>query len=609
MNEKEIQDIFEREKERNVFTLLNSKEELRNWVFVYLDIEFPMGHIYPGSNSSPIEAMWRIYELIKTGETSKISQVVIRSGRDCYKTASISALKVLIFAHFRLSMAIMSAQKGQSEKCIQYINSHFRKISGFLENKGWKNISESKSRIEWVDDNGDSLYIKVIVASRAGANSDHLPIFCIDEIDLIADPIALEESKMIPSSYKGLSPITIGLSTLKYSGGLMESFIKKTKQMNGEVFQWNIIDVTERIPDEQLQKHLPMVKRHISKQLPMENISVEQFEKLNEKEKERFEEIITYAGIAEHPMLSVMKNYLAERPREDYGGLFKKLFDVHNNFKGTSEDMATAQLLCLSPSTKNLVYPKFDNISNTLTVNEAYERLFGEERTMTFDLLIQHMKSLGITFYAGADWGFNDLTSLVVLAVLANGDVWLIDCFSSSGLELDDIIKEALPLQQAYNIKTWYCDTAYPAYLKTFNRKGMKAPTFEKDVSAGIVGLQRKICDSFNKRSFFIIKTKNNEQVIDSFEKYRWKFDAKGDPTDKPEHTKNISDIMDSIRYPFQILFSEKNKVNFTFTTTDGKKVNNNNELMKQEIEKRVDIATPLRPSEKSGNKSVKFIF
>jgi hypothetical protein len=167
MNREQLEENF---KQKNIFKKFNSAEELRNWALVYLNIDLPLGHVYPDSNSSPSEALYRIYDLIRTGKSAEIPQVVMVSGRDCFKTASAAVLQVILLLHFRLSIAVMSAQKPQSEKAISYINSHFRKISKYLEGHGWKNISDSKSRIEWIDDNGDTIYIRIVVATRSGAN-------------------------------------------------------------------------------------------------------------------------------------------------------------------------------------------------------------------------------------------------------------------------------------------------------------------------------------------------------------------------------------------------------------------------------------------------------
>lgn len=72
-------------KTMQIFKPLNSEEELRNWLYLYLDIWFPTGVVYPLSTHGPCSAMWRIYELFKTGQTKTVPQVVMISSRDSYK--------------------------------------------------------------------------------------------------------------------------------------------------------------------------------------------------------------------------------------------------------------------------------------------------------------------------------------------------------------------------------------------------------------------------------------------------------------------------------------------------------------------------------------------
>ena len=108
---------------------LNSAQELQDWMYTYLDIKFPMGVVYPGSTHGPVDAMWRIYELMKTGGSRDVPQVCMLASRDSYKTLSAAAIEVLCMLHFEISVAHGAAIKSQSEKAIQYVNSFFRKIS------------------------------------------------------------------------------------------------------------------------------------------------------------------------------------------------------------------------------------------------------------------------------------------------------------------------------------------------------------------------------------------------------------------------------------------------------------------------------------------------
>ena len=163
-------DLEEQIKSQLILKRLNNKEELRDWMYTYLDIKFPMDTVYPNSTHAPVDAMWRIYELIQTGKSQEVPQVCMLSSRDSFKTLSASAIMVLLMVHFRLQLATAGAIKAQSDKMIQYIAGHFRKIEKYLEENKWRKISESKSRTDWLDENGWLCFVRIVVATVAGMN-------------------------------------------------------------------------------------------------------------------------------------------------------------------------------------------------------------------------------------------------------------------------------------------------------------------------------------------------------------------------------------------------------------------------------------------------------
>jgi len=555
---------------------LNSAQELRDWMYTYFDIRFPMGVVYPTSTHGPVEAAWRIYELIKTGESKDVPEIVLLSSRDSFKTLIASAIEVLCLVHFRFSIAHAAAILSQSEKAVQYANSFFNKIQPYLEKNGWKKTSDSKTKIEWRTNDGDNIYLRVLVMTRQGMNSEHLPMLFMDEIDLIQDPRALEEAKMVPSIYKKYFPLTIALSTRKYAGGLMEKKVREAERSGGEVLRWNIIDITERITKTEARVSEPKVIRYISRELPLKNISPEEFDTLNEKEQQKFEKFEAYAGIADHPLLSVMRNYLVDRPQTDVGDLYKPVIAVRNNFKQTSPEMGEAQLLCNKPSSSGLVYPRFSTIDNLISIDAAYEYLSGEKESgRSLTELISYMHNLGIEFYGAADWGNTDETSLGIFAKLAGGMTWFIDLLSAPDMEIPEIIEKIKDFTEMYKVKRWFCDSNYPAYIKMLKRTDtiygkIPAVGVKKGVESvidGITCVQSRIVDANNSRHFKVLKHQSTERVFDSFETYKWKLDGKGNPIDgKPEHGKDgVADIMDMIRYYFFSMFGKGKSVMFSY--------------------------------------------
>jgi len=571
---------------------LESKEELRAWIYLFFDILFPMGTVYPDSTHGPIDAMWVIYNLMKTGESSECPQVAMLSSRDSYKTLNAAALEVLCMIHFKIPIAHMAAIKAQSAKAIQYINGFFRKIKPFLEYHGWTKKSDSKTYIDWITPEGDTVWLNIVTATIAGANSEHVPMLFIDEVDVVQDPRALREAKMIPSMWGKFFPLTIYLSTRKFAGGLMEKTLDETISSGGKILRWNIIDVTERISKEEAKADLPKVTRYVTRELPMQTLMPEDWKELPVETQVKYEKIEAYQGIADHPMLPIMKNYLVDRPQEDIGDLYKPLVAVHNNFKQTPSDMGEAQLLCNKPSSSGLVYPRFDKNLNILSVREAINKITGNKGDIdNFEYLKEYIKGLGIPIIGGADWGFTDLTVMVVLGMLPGGEVLHLDTMALAELEIDDIVKYGKELQDDWGVQRWYVDQAYPAYIKTLRRKAnWKCPKFTKVVADGIAGVQSKIVNSSNVRKYYIIDTPNNKQVADAFGTYRWALDGKGEPIEgKPEHGDDgTADIMDAIRYPAQNIFLKGAKI---ITAVAG---NNTEKIAKPTIEQTKKMAETL---------------
>lgn len=569
-------DELEKLKADLILKPLNSAQELQDWMYTYLDIKFPMGVVYPGSTHGPIDAMWRIYDLMKTGGSRDVPQVCMLASRDSYKTLSAAAIEVLCMIHFEISVAHGAAIKSQSEKAIQYVNSFFRKVGPYLEENNWKKISDSKAKIEWLTDKGDAIYLRIVVATVAGMNSEHVPMLFMDEIDVVQDPRALEEAKMIPSVYKNYFPLTVYLSTRKYAGGLMEKTLKDTERSGGEVLRWNIIDVTERLTHAEARADKEKVLRYISRELPLQNLSPEEFAEINEESRDKYKAIEAYAGIAKHPMLSVMHNWLVDRPQGDFGNLYKPIFAVHNNFKQTSPEMGEAQLLCNKPSSSGLVYPRFCSVQNAISIDEAWEYLSGDKvENKTLDELVQYMHNLGIEFYGAADWGDTDETAIGVFVKIAGGKAWLIDMTAAPGMEIPEIKEKLKELTEIYKVQKWFCDSNYPAYIKMLRKTDTvygKIPAIgvkkgPDSVIDGITAVKAKIVDANNNRHFKVLKTRNNERVFDSFETYKLKLDGKGNPIDgKPEHGKDgVADIMDMIRYFHHSMFGRGSKVLFSY--------------------------------------------
>jgi hypothetical protein len=212
-----------------------------------------------------------------------------------------------------------------------------------------------------------------------------------------------------------------------------------------------------------------------------------------------------------------------------------------------------------------LVYPKFDRAEgeNTYTVEQAWTVFTGEDKpNVSFVELVNYIRYKGIPIYGHVDWGYTHNFSIVVSTVIPNGEWWILHTVVVPGLELDEMVKIALELKQIYGIKRWHPDNAQPSFIKTFNSKGLTCIPFKKDVDAGIEAVRTQVIDASGCRRLKIIKTPDNEFLMQAFEMHHFKLDAGGLPTKEPDD-KEYADPMDCTRYGAQNLFKPGNKIKF----------------------------------------------
>lgn len=606
MNFKDLAEDKKKELAELMFQKLNSAEELKNWIMFFLGLDMPIDSVDPDSNSSPIEAMWEIYSCVKDNRGEEIPGYIMLSARECYKTLGAAMLETILMLHFEVTIAHMAAIQSQSAKAVQYINYFFNKIEPLLEVSGWIKTSENKNKISFKTASGEDVYIRVIIATLSGANSEHTSLMFIDEIDVVANPMAYEEAKLIPGYTKGIFPLTVKLSTRKFAFGLMQQEIDKANDpvnpSGDKILRWNILDVTERCPETRHKPELPKQDMYVARSLPLKTITEAEFFMLPDVEKDKYERVAgVFGGCVGCKLLPVCKTRLASRKESATGGLYKPISVVINNFKKTNPDMAEAQLMCWKPSSKGLVYPRFDSTvdtGNVISLDKAWETLVGDPRkNVSEDDLLLMMHASGIRFVAGVDWGYTHDFVISVFALIPNGEVWIVDCYSAPGLEFSDQLEVAKTYRDKYKIEKWFCDQAMPANIKSFRKNGMKSPKFTKDVMGGIEAIRSKIVDSMGRRWLKILNTDNNKKVIMAFRKHHFKLDGQGNVTTEPDDTPGTADQADSFRYVGQNSFPVKGTQKPMNEWTEGqlqhqtKAQQDAGQQLKQEILKRVEIS------------------
>jgi hypothetical protein len=546
-----------------MFKHLSSPDELKDWIKAFLDMEYPNTITDRESTSNPVDAIWQVYEsfLHNKGDTPG---AIWLSARECLKTVSCAILEIILMLHFELEIAHAAAVESQSAVCLKYIQGYFFKLEPLLAAAGWTNSSQNKRTFEFLTPSGKKPFIKVVICTPKGMNSLHANILVVDELDL-ADRSALNEGKNIVGYSRKIHPFTLFLSTRKYSFGLMAEMITKADEMNYKLLRWNILDVTEVCGPE---RHLPLEEKttmYVAKSLPLQQLNQEKYDFLTLPEQVKFDKLENvHAGCVKCSLLPICRMRLSQLPSSAKDGFYKPIKTVIQKFRENSPEIAESQLLCWKPGSQGLVYGRLNSnldaeSTNYISIKRALEGLLGiEVNYPTEQALFNELVRLGIPMYAGVDWGFTHDSVIIIAAMMPNGEVWIVDCWTSTGMEFSDVLDVAIKFRDKYPLNKWFCDQAEPSFLKSFNKNFMRAPVFTRDVSAGIESIRSKILTASGKRLFKIIKTENTMKVLTAMQKHKFKLDGQGNPTGQPDDEPGIADICDALRYLGQNLFPIK---------------------------------------------------
>jgi hypothetical protein len=542
------------------WTTPKTQDALKDWIYTYIGLDMPDSHLPDdGSNSSPMEVIWKSFSTYAENKGNEIPGYIWLSSRDSAKTLSGSILAVLLLVFFNATICWLAAIEPQSKIALSNINSFIQKIKPYLDAVA-KNIESQNSRVlEIVNADGTRSNITVLVATLASVNGKHTNLTFLDELDLMRDPRVIDEVQAVASLIGGQFPLKLYFSTRKFAFGNMEKIIAQRDDLT--LLKWDILDVTEKCETKRFKPELEKVTRFIHPDLPLRNISEQEKNALPISEQEKYNKIEAYGGCASCRLLPVCKTRLANRSEKDKGMLWKKIDHTINMFRAMSPDMGTAQLLCRKPSASGLVYGRLEENENTISLQDAFSILTGIPGTVNTTLIdvVNQMKISGVKFYVGGDWGYTHNTSMVVVALMPNGDIWGIDSRAVSGLEFDQMLNMGIELRDLYRPVKWYMDTAEPQFIKTFKRNGMACAEFKKDVNAGIESVRYAIMDANGRRRLKILKHENNKYWIKALQMHHFKLDAQGNPTMEPDDSE-WADICDATRYAGQNLFGAKGR-------------------------------------------------
>lgn len=577
-----------------LFRICTSKEELHAWILTFLALDLPDCIVDSDSNSCPMDMVWEVYSKMLEGTDENFMRVLYYASRDSFKTLGAAVIEVLALLHCNRNVAHMAAIQDQALKAQEYVKRAFRrpylrdfvvgdnermtKIVRYYNPRTKHSLTQgeyqslstseqaqyeeiSRALMEYVE---REQYIKIVICTMAGANSEHVPFFVIDEVDVVANPTAYEEAQNIPAGRGGKLPITMLTSTRKQAFGLVQKEIDRATKSGLKIRHWNVIDITEACPPSRHRPDLPKLKLYVNNE-ELRHTDEAGYNAMDFKEKEGFGETEGFAGCASCKLFTACKTRLATHQKST-SLMLKSIPETIGKFNANSIEMAKAQLLCLKPSSSGLVYSRFDKVRHVLSPAQAYHRIFGELppgdiRVFTKAQFMEAVRKRSPEFYGGVDWGHTH--NFTYLHGFKDGPRGFIThCVSIPELDPDQMLDVCEPFK--VDSPYIFADTADPKMIKLFKKYGYRMAKWKKGkVGEGINIVRWMMNPPMGDPNLFFVhdiyEDPYMDLLINHVAEYHWKTDSAGKATDIPDEEGD--DEPDALRYLVINVFTPKGKL------------------------------------------------
>lgn len=625
-----------------MFTPCATREHFRSWLMNYLELDLPDCTVSEESTTNPLDAAWQYYDRLVRNDLTDQSRVMTYAGRGGFKTLSAAALEAMVLLHTRRNVGHMAAVDNQSQKSAAYVKDFFErpllrdfkvgdnargvKIVRYTHKKTGDILTDAEFKaipaVEKLDYSRTENYLKIVICTLAGSQSEHVEFFVVDEIDVVPpqNVRAYKLAQNIPDPRDGMLPLTLLTSTRKSQIGLVQQEIDGAESTGLIVHHWNLIDVTQACEPERYKPEEPKQTYYVNDDL-VKHITPAEFEAMPEAKRAKWYQAEGFAGCKTCRLFPGCKGRLATHQKSKSPMLKPITFGI-GKFKdnNASPELITTEYLCRKPDTSGLIYPRLDRERNVATARDMADIINGQKDSTAhirnFDKpdLIRLLQSKAARFYSGIDWGFTHNFVIVTVAVFGKW-CFVLDCFAQAGLELEDKLAAAEFLKSVYGNPPTYADTEDPSSIKTFRRKGFKMKEWQKlpnSVRAGIEVVRSMILNvRGDSRLLFLAEDDGVEFLFSRMQKYKRKFDAAGNPTEDPDETDD--DECDAARYVIMNVFSNKGALKGDTSTYvdspseavlkrvgDVNKTNGTQQWMKDTIAERLgkkDVTTSSVPS------------
>lgn len=350
---------------------------------------------------------------------SRESLYCLQNGAVTHNTLCAAVLEFLMMVHFGRDIAHIAAQVQQSAACIDYLDmflnipiiAPYKSIDSKRQKTLKKMPTHSQKPVGYSR-------LKVVTATKKGANSSRASVMIFDEVDQIEREILSEAAMIADPDRTGKPTIFVYLSSRKSAIGPIQEKIDQAAIPNSRIklHKWNVMEWMQPCPPEVHKPELP-IDLYVHQET-LQVIPSDDYEKTSKTEKELFEQVPAYEGCRTCPVFTVCRTDAIKqqsktprlRTKEFYADLLSQLHDP---------EVIIAQIMNLKPESSGTVFNKFDERIHVGDFSRCWKFAFGEDQSnqlITKSIFIHELRSRGWKMHCGVDFGYVDPAVSVLVA-------------------------------------------------------------------------------------------------------------------------------------------------------------------------------------------------
>ena len=512
----------------NMFKPCKTKEALKKWLLVYLDVNLTDTTIDENSTSNALEMVWSVYHAMYTGDVTKLHHVVAVA-RGGAKTLGVMCIEILAMLHFGRNVVHCAAEEHQSKTALGYfdkmimdnklIQSHIG-----VSNKRTRrliNLPKTKHRPT------TSCELQVVIATLSGVNGKRGQLIVCDELDLVK-PAVLSELAYIQVPHFGLPAISVFLSSRQSASGPIQKKVDLAADPRNNItlHTWSMIDLMKKCPTEIHKPEEPRHKRYINN-YTLAMIDEVNYDGLTPASQSEYSEHNLYSGCVKCPIVSVCRGRAVKQTSTNQ--YLRSIVDVSSLVQQAGDPSSImARVMNLKPESSGLVYSFFERRKHFRPIEEVWEFAFGEKPTQEVDKLIltNKLRECDWTINNGVDFGLVDpATSVLIAYQKSTNKLIVINVENAIGYDNDSWLEYVRDsVYNIYGFKEIYPDLAYPVALKKC--RGLQIPCREfvkPKVEPGVSFIRRTLFNPITqKTSFMIVADSKNEFMANEFESWSY---------------------------------------------------------------------------------------